>query len=129
MSDVPTTWSGSAPFADFLGMELIKAEGGEAEFAFRSRPELTNRKGDIHGGVLASLIDLAASRATRSMGEFKGVATVNLLTSYIAPAQGDVTVRATVLQAGRSTSFVDARVFDADGGLVATGSVTLRIIR
>lgn len=129
MSEASEKWSSSAPFSDFLGIEILKAEGGEAEISFNSRPELTNRKGDIHGGVLASLIDLAASRATRSLGELKGVATVTLLTNYIAPAQGNIVVRATVLKAGRSTSFIDVRVFNADGELAAAGSVTLRIIR
>ncbi|MGH6860511.1 MAG: PaaI family thioesterase [Phyllobacterium sp.] len=129
MNDVSATWTSSAPFSDFLGVDVLKAEGGEVEIAFRCRPELKNRKGDIHGGVLASLIDLAASRATRSLGELKGVSTVTLLTNYIAPAQGTITIRATVLKAGRSTSFVDVRVCNADGDLAATGSVTLRIIR
>ncbi|OBZ93535.1 hypothetical protein ADU59_21610 [Pararhizobium polonicum] len=110
-------------------MKVLREEGGEVEISLRSRPELTNRKGDIHGGVLASLIDLAASRATRSLGELKGVSTVTLLTNYIAPAQGDITIRATVLKAGRSTSFVDVRICNADGDLAATGSITLRIIR
>lgn len=128
MSETPT-WAATAPFFDFLEIEVVRAEAGEAELAFQSRPELTNRKGDIHGGVLTALIDLAASQATRSLGEVKGVATMTLTTSFLAAAQGRATARAKVMKGGKSTSFVDVKVFDETGEIAATGSVLLRIIR
>jgi uncharacterized protein (TIGR00369 family) len=122
-------WTSFAPFANLLGVDLRRTGNGRAEVHFRPRPEFANRKGDIHGGVLASLVDLASSEATRSLDGVEGVATVVMNVSYLQTAVGSVVAHAEVVKAGKSMSFVNIKVLNGNDEPVAIGNVTLRIIR
>lgn len=124
-----TGWTARAPFGDLLGPEVVSAAAGVAEFSFTARPEFTNRKGDIHGGVIASLVDMAASAAVRSREELKGLSTMNLSVNYLEPAGSEIRVIARVIKAGRSTAWVDVQAKGTDDTIVATASLLLRLIR
>lgn len=129
MTKAQPTWTTSAPFAQHLQPEIIAASAGVAELSFKASPEFTNRKGDIHGGVIASLMDIAASAAMRSLEDLKGLSTVTLLVNYLEPAREEIRLTARVIKSGRSTGWVDVRAMGAEDTIVATASLTLRLIR
>lgn len=90
--------------------------------------------GDIvHGGVIATLIDVAGAAASASgigKGEATGGATSTLAISFLAPASGcDLKAEAQVVQRGRSQTVSDVSVRSPDGVLVARALVTSRIFR
>ena len=90
--------------------------------------------GDIvHGGVIATLIDVAGAAASASgvgKGEATGGATSTLAISFLAPASGcDLVAEAVVVQRGRSQTVSDVSVRSPDGVLVARALVTSRIFR
>ncbi|HTN61943.1 MAG TPA: PaaI family thioesterase [Devosia sp.] len=123
-------WQKLAPFARHLGVRFLEAPAGSAAAVLALTPELANRKGDMHGGAMASLLDLTAGQALRgSSTEIKGVATVSMTTNYLETAAGEITARAQVIKAGRTIGWVDARAETAAGVVVATASCTFRIIR
>lgn len=125
-----STWRALAPFAEHLQLRFLPSEAGAARAALPLRPELTNRKGDLHGGVIAALMDMTAGQALRGSDEaIKGVSTITMTTNYLEPATGEITAQGRVVKAGRSIGWVDVTAHNANGLLVATANCTFRIIR
>jgi uncharacterized protein (TIGR00369 family) len=75
----------------------------------------------FHGGVIASLIDVAGDFALAILlGD--GVPTINLRVDYLRPAMGGcLSATASVRRAGRTVGVVDIDVTDASHRLVAIG--------
>ena len=130
MTDTSTWRSPTAPFADTLGIIVEESPPGTGLLRIPLRPELGNRKGDMHGGVILTLVDIAASVAIRSsLTDYSGISSVSVSTNFIAPGKGDLTARSKLQRAGKRTAFVEVEVLDEGGALVATGLVTSRIFR
>ena len=110
------------PYHQWLGLKVQHAGEGEITLQVPFRDEfIVNPNGEyIHGGILATLVDLAADWALFSWTG-KGVPTFNLHVDYHRPARGDLTVKAKVLKLGKLASCAEAWVYDAEGRLVASG--------
>jgi uncharacterized protein (TIGR00369 family) len=85
----------------------------------------------VHGGVLATLVDIAgaassASGVTADDAATGGV-TTNLTVAFLAPGEGDLTADASVVHRTRSTTFSEVAVRDRSGRLVAKGQVSSRL--
>lgn len=127
---LPSDWADIAPFAQTLGAVVKRASDGEAELFLPFAQSNTNRKHDVHGGVLGSMIDLVGSAALRSVEtQIKGLATISMTVNFLAPAQGDMTAIGKVVKAGRTIGWCECRIVDAQGRPVAMASATYRIIR
>jgi uncharacterized protein (TIGR00369 family) len=118
------------PYYRLLG---LRAEAGvptgQSKLLLDSRSELENSRGDVHGGVIASLLDAAMGVAVRSsLKAGEGATTVSLTVNYVAPGRGALTARGRVVRAGRTLASVEADVSDAAGQVVAHGVGTVRII-
>ena len=120
----------SAPFTDWLGTELVSTSPGRVVLRQPQRPELANRRGAVHGGVLATLVDSAMARAARAV---EGVAelggTIDLHLHFMAPGTTALQVTGWVEHASRNLAFCRAEVHDEAGALVATGTASLRLYR
>src|SRR3546814_14161802 len=82
----PDAWSRSPPYAATLGLRAIGNGGGAATVGLPLAEAVANRKGDVHGGAIASLIDMSLSAALRSsITDFKGLATTSLNVNFLAP--------------------------------------------
>lgn len=126
----PDAWNRSPPYAATLGLRAIGNGGGAATVGLPLAEAVANRKGDVHGGAIASLIDMSMSAAIRSsITDFKGLATISLNVNFLAAGTGDLTASAVTTRCGKSTAFASAEVHDAGSRLVATGQGAFRIIR
>jgi uncharacterized protein (TIGR00369 family) len=77
--------------------------------------------GQFHGGVIASLIDIAGDFALIAVLGY-GVPTINLRIDYLRPAlNNDLLATARVRRAGRSIGVVDIEVTDTADRLIALG--------
>jgi uncharacterized protein (TIGR00369 family) len=86
--------------------------------------------GSLHGGVLASLMDVAGALAVTTTSSRVG-ATSAISVSYLAGARvGPVRADASVLRVGASHGVAEVRVHDVgkDGRLVAVGHVTVTFL-
>lgn len=125
-----SSWAAGPPLARHLGIEDGGAAQGVARLSLPHRPEIANRKGDVHGGALMALLDMVAANAVRSLvPEAAGLSTVMLATAFIAPGRGALHAEGKALQAGGTVAFAEARVTDETGRLVATAQGSWRIIR
>jgi uncharacterized protein (TIGR00369 family) len=115
-----------APYHQWLGLKVIAVEEDSIELKATWREEwvVNPDRRYTHGGVLATLIDLGADWAmVKKTG--RGVPTINLRIDYHAAAMpGDLTIRGKVVTMGGQFSTAEARVFDAEGKLLASGRGT-----
>jgi uncharacterized protein (TIGR00369 family) len=115
-----------APYHKWLGLKVVAVhdDGIEITAAWREEWVVNIERRFTHGGILAALIDLGADWAmVKKTG--RGVPTIDLRVDYHAAAlPGDLTVRGRVVRMGSQFSTAEARVFDAQGKLVASGRGT-----
>ena len=119
------------PFADALGFELWRFDGGHAELQLALEPGLHNSFGVAHGGVLMTLLDVAMARAATSVPDAPSttVVTVEMSSRFVRPARGGLVAEGEVLHAGGSLCTCEARLHDAGGNLVATAMGTFKYWR
>ena len=87
---------------------------------------LGNSYGSLHGGAIASLVDIAGTLALLGVDKDKGGVTVELSTSFIAaaPVGSTVKVKAACLKMGRTLGFTQVDLYNDKGALIATGRHT-----
>ena len=113
------------PFHHVLRPQAIDADpdNGTVTIGLRYRDELARAPNErsFHGGVIASLIDLAGHAAVAvKIGRM--APTIDLRIDYLRPSAGeDLIARARLIKAGRTVARVDIDVTDAQGNLIAVG--------
>lgn len=110
------------PYHQWLGLKVVSVADGEIALTAKFRDEwIVNPDGGyVHGGILAALVDLAADWSLVSKTG-RGVPTVDLRVDYHRPARGDLRAVGQVVKFGRQVSVAEARLYDTDGQLVASG--------
>jgi uncharacterized protein (TIGR00369 family) len=114
-----------SPFHKVLGLRLDSMDAAAQSVAIRCAFDpAVGRAADTdqyHGGVIASLIDIAGDFALIvALGH--GVPTINLRVDYLRPAFGsDLIAHARVRKSGRTVGIVDIEVQDGQGRLIAIG--------
>lgn len=122
----------SPPFHHVLRPEPLDADPDKGTVTIRLafREELARAKGDraFHGGVIASLIDLAGHAAVAvKIGRM--APTIDLRIDYMRPAEGDAVIaHAKLLKAGRSVARVDIDIRDTQDRSVALGRGTFSTV-
>jgi len=118
------------PYLEHLGVVPLSMGDGKASARLPMRPELHNSRGELQGGSIMSVLDFALSAAVRSSSpDATGAATVDMTTSFLAPALSDLTIEARVLKAGGSIVFCEAEARSTSGELVARATGTFRVFR
>ena len=117
-------------FKDVLGVEVESAEDGRARLTLEASPDHLNEGGTVHGGVLASLVDMAMGEAVRSsIGEDDVPATSQLTVTYLRPGKpGVLTVSAAVSKQGDNLTMCEADV-EQDGKALVHALATFALLR
>ena len=115
-----------------LGIRPVLAEAGRVVVAATPLPEHYNSGGSVHGGFTATLLDTAMGCAAQTVvGARQFVTTMELKAAYhrrVTAETGRIEATGTVLSHGRRAVFAEARVTDAQGRLLASGTSTLMIL-
>ncbi len=115
----------TSPFIRLLRMRAVSLDRERQQVVIEMplAPEFERwpGTGQAHGGVIATLIDVAGDFAlVILLGG--GVPTINLRIDYLRPAGGGrLVAAATVRRAGRTIGVVDVEVSDGSGRLAAIG--------
>ena len=120
-----------SPYGTLLGMEVNRIERDLVRIRLPYRPEVVTVGDTVHGGAIASLIDVAATAAVWSGADLttssRGT-TVAFTVSFLAPARGrDLVGVGRVIQRGRTISTCEVEVLGADGTSVARGLLTYKV--
>lgn len=118
----------ACPFHRFLGLTLedMCAEEGWVTLSVTMRDEFSrsDHAAELHGGIIASLIDIAGDYAV-ALKVGQGVPTINLRVDYLRPGRGKRAVaKARAIRCGRTIATVDIEVVDENGTLFAIGRGT-----
>ena len=112
-------------FRKWLGLEYEAMEEGRAVVSLRLDEDKRNLRDVAHGGIVASLIDVAMGTAA-SGGNYatrkRPMVTLEIKVNYLAPAAGEaLRAVAEVVRAGGRTSVVRCEVTTDRGALCAVG--------
>ena len=98
-----------------IGAALESVEPGTVTITCGFEERLTQQHGLLHGGLLATLVDVACGYAALSlMPADREVLTVEFKINFLKPAQTErVIAVGQVVQAGRTLTVCEGSVFDA----------------
>ena len=120
------------PCAKLLGWRMIEADPkqGRVKVAYEGRPEFCNPAGFIQGGLLSAMLDDAMGPAVLlfSNGEVY-TPTITMTVNFLNPAKvGPLIAEARVVQLGKTVAFIEAKLTDIDGVVIATATSTARVV-
>jgi uncharacterized protein (TIGR00369 family) len=115
-----------------LGGKVLEfdKENNAALVRFTAGKSLCNPDDGIQGGFICGMLDAAMANAVFCLlGEVAIVASLEIKVSYLEVSrQGELYARANVVRFGKTITFLEAELRNADGKLLATASSTARVI-
>ena len=117
-------------FPQVVGVEMLEVRRDYCRMRLPFRPELEQPMGIVHGGAIATLIDVVVVPAIGSAYEQEvGFSTVDLQIQYLRPLKGESAIaEGIVVKRGRRIIFCSADVFgETSGKLIAKGTLTYSV--
>jgi len=107
-----------------LGMRDVVESDERLIIEMDNRPDLTNIRGALQGGLVTTLIDIAAGRlAERHVGPDQSVTTADLNVHFLAPVVvGPARAEATIVRAGKRLIVTAVDVIDVGRDRLAARS-------
>jgi len=120
-----------SPFGTLVGVVPETIEPDRVRLRLPFRPEVTTVGDVVHGGAIASLVDVAATAAVWSGADLAASqrgTTIGFALNFLAAGRGqDLLATATVIQRGRTICVCEVDVRGMDGDPVARALVTYKI--
>lgn len=120
------------PLHDLLGFEFDPPPAGStvAEVHMPVRPEAFGFTPNLHGGAIATLIDLAcglvAAMASDVDFSTESLVTADLHVRYLGRPNTDrVTARAEIVRMGSQLIVIDCKVTDGEGRIIASADFSM----
>lgn len=134
MKSTPLRFPLHIPFVEELGLELWAFADGKAELRVDLAEAHLNSWEVAHGGVLMTMLDVAMAHAARSVFAGSadlgpGVATIEMKTSFMRPAEGRLCAKGVLLHRTTTMAFCEGSVFDEDHHLCAHATATFKYLR
>ncbi len=121
------------PIALLMNIWLVEAAVGRVVFEGEPGEEHYNAIGSVHGGFAMTILDFALGCAIGSqLPAGIGYATTDVQTRFIraiSHTSGRVRCEGKVIHVGRTTGVSEARLSDAAGKILATGTTACAIFR
>lgn len=106
------------------GLKILSLSDGYAEVLMPASPDVLNPLGNVHGGAIYTLCDVAAGTAAASRG-LAGV-TLTSAMNYLRPGHAgeDLLAKTRELKHGRTTAVYEVDVYQGER-LIASGQFTM----
>jgi uncharacterized protein (TIGR00369 family) len=116
-----------------LGLRIVQSDAEKCVVQMPVREEAFNSSGNLHGGAIATLIDVAAGMAAARNSAFEPgtntIVTADLHVRYLGRPRGDVVrAEAQVLRAGRQLVVVECRVVDPEDRVIASADFSSMVV-
>jgi uncharacterized protein (TIGR00369 family) len=117
-----------AEFHKFLNLDVVSCDAEAGAVTFRLPYDdaftLFPKVGNYHGGIIASLADIAGTMAC-SVRTGRPTPTIDLRVDYLrSPCRVDLIAEARALRAGRSVGTSDVTICGEDGSIYAVARGT-----
>lgn len=119
----------ASPFTEHLGLELISADNGQAQWQLNPKDEHLNRLGVVHGGVCMSVLDSVQASAARTLHDTLDVVTLECKTSFMQAAKGLLIAQARVIHQTPTLAFTEGTIKDSRGKLCMHATATFKFVR
>lgn len=121
------------PLHALLGIDIVELGEHSCVATMPVRESAFNSTGNLHGGAIATLIDVAAGTAAALSGDIdferQSLVTADMHVRYLGRPHGDtVWARGELLRAGRQLIVVECRVTDADERTIAYADFASMIV-
>lgn len=118
---------GSFFLSRLLGLEVTYGDD-VCYVAFDVDGTKSNPQGTLHGGVMATAMDISMGHLLRR--DLGPGATLEMKIQYLAPARsGRVVAEGRFLRRGRSVSFLTSTLVDEEGNTVAFATATWKVLK
>ncbi|UOM34063.1 PaaI family thioesterase [Acuticoccus sp. I52.16.1] len=95
---------------------------------FRVEPFMFNPQGTLHGGIVATAMDISMGHLLNKATGATGTATIEMKTQYMRPVgPGLATAEGRFLRRGRTMCFLESRLTDEEGRLCAHATSTWKL--
>ncbi len=112
-----------APISKTTQTRLWFDEEGNAHFKLTFNAGVCNAMGDIHGGIIATMIDNATWFTAAAQYPWVWITTFELHTYMVKPAQRqNIYSHGSIIHKGKRTAVAKAKVVREDGTLIAYGT-------
>jgi uncharacterized protein (TIGR00369 family) len=118
--------------SELLGWTLkaVDPAAGTIEIGFTADERFANPQGYVQGGIIAAMLDDTHGPAL--FAHVDGAVfpvTVDFNVSFIKAARfGSFVGKGRLVSMGKTIAFTEAELFDVDGGLIARGTFTSRLV-
>ncbi len=118
------------PFNSHVGFKLVRLHKDGVTIECPLRPELMNGAGVLHGGVTATLADVAVGMAlARHLGRPRAATTVEMKINYLRPAaHGKSSARSHLVKVGARLCCGRVEIVDSEKRPVAAALITYMIL-
>lgn len=115
---------------DTLGqVRIVSMEPGRAAIEYRCALHMCHSGGVAQGGFVAGWIDAAMAHAVIARyGTDQVPISLELKISFFAPTNPGLVIAEGWIESGKRTLFVEGRLTDSCGAVLAKGSSTIRLI-
>lgn len=111
---------------DYLPYDAADSDKDTCRLTFQVTDMLKNPQGSLHGGALASAMDISMGHLVNKVAG--PGATIEMKIQFMRPVMdGTVTVKGCFTKRGRSISFMESRVTGPDGKLAALATATWKM--
>jgi len=118
------------PIVMALGITMIRAGDGTAEFGYVADGRHANPMGTLHGGILCDLADAAMGVALAStLDEGESFATLELHINFLRPVwDAKLTAKGRIVSRGRTVAMTACDIVDEDQRHIAAVTGTQMIL-
>lgn len=114
-----------------VGMTTVPDVDGKIQVVMKVTDNLKQFYGNVHGGVIAGLLDTCIAVAVnQQLDSEQGASTVEMKLNYLRPVhEGTLWAEGKVIQKGRKIVVGQGEIKDDAGNMVAFGTATFMIIQ
>lgn len=113
--------------AEMASLRVTEAAPGRIAFSIEAPDTVANYHGSVHGGFLATLLEVAAGMVATTL-DLNNVALTSAVNFIKRAPVGPLVVRGEASHAGRSTIVTHCRVETPDGSLLTEATFTLFVL-
>lgn len=111
----------------YIGFECVSVEYGKVVIQIKKRPDISNLKDMLHGGVIMSGLDIVMGMTSRTLG-VRAASTIQMEVKFVNSVfEGTTEIIGELIHRSDHTAILNGKVVDEQGNLIAYSTGTFRL--